>query len=41
LIDRALSLGVDARKIGRVQKSPRPQVLIKTEDENFLCYNKD
>jgi phosphoribosylformylglycinamidine cyclo-ligase len=41
LIDRALSLGVDAIKIGRVQKSPRPQVLIKTEDENFLCYNKD
>jgi phosphoribosylformylglycinamidine cyclo-ligase len=41
LIDRALSLGVDARKIGRVEKSPRPQVLIQTEDQNFLCYNKD
>lgn len=41
LIDRATSLGVDARKIGRVEKSPRPQVLIKTEDQNFLCYNKD
>jgi phosphoribosylformylglycinamidine cyclo-ligase len=41
LIDRAISLGVDARKIGRVEKSPRPQVLIKTEDQNFLCYNKD
>lgn len=41
LIDRALSLGVDARKIGRVEKSSRPQVLIQTEDQNFLCYNKD
>ena len=40
LIEKSILLGVDARKIGWVEQSPTPQVLIRTED-NFLCYNKN
>jgi len=40
LIEKSILLGVNARKIGWVEQSPTPQVLIRTED-NFLCYNKN